>query len=62
MANKWETVKELKERTGFCRSTIMKFFDKPGISVRLGRTIRFNSDAVDEILVKMSDSDYEGNK
>ena len=46
---KYEKVKEAMERTGFSRNMLMKF-DKPGITIRVGRTIRFDCDALDAAL------------
>lgn len=48
---KWETVKQVMERTHLSRTSVMKF-DKPGITTRIGTTIRFDSDALDEALMK----------
>lgn len=60
---KWETVKECCERTGLCRNSVMKYFDTPGVAVRIGRSIRFDADAVDKIMTKMSNkAQSEGNE
>ncbi len=52
---KYQTVKELQERTGYCRAFIMKFFDKPGISYRVGRALRFDADAVDRVIAEQGE-------
>lgn len=48
---KWETVKQTMERTNLSRTSVMRF-DKPGITTRIGKTIRFDVDALDEALAK----------
>jgi hypothetical protein len=50
----WETVNQLRKRTSLSRNMVMRLFDKPGISVRIGRIIRFDSDGVDALLKEMS--------
>lgn len=52
----YQTVTQLKERTGYCRATIMKYFDVPGVSYRLGRAIRFDADAVDRIIEELANT------
>ena len=42
---KYLTYREACELFGICRNTMMKY-DRPGITVRLGRTIRFDKDAL----------------
>lgn len=37
------------KRTGYSRNTLMKF-DRHGITVRVGKAIRFDADALDEAL------------
>ena len=53
---RYETVKQAMERTGLCRTSIMKF-DRKGITVRIGKAIRFDVDALDEAL---ADGDKKG--
>lgn len=48
---KYEKVKEAMERTGLCRATLMKF-DRAGITYRIGRTIRFDSEALDKAIAE----------
>lgn len=45
----YETIKHAMKRTGYSRNTLMRF-DKPGITVRVGKAIRFDADALDEAL------------
>ena len=45
----YQTVKQLQERTGYCRATIMKYFDRDNISFRIGRAIRFEQDKIAEV-------------
>ena len=49
----YEKVKQAMERTGFSRNTLMKF-DRPGITVRVGKIIRFDSDAPDKAIAEQS--------
>ncbi|WP_026661682.1 hypothetical protein [Butyrivibrio proteoclasticus] len=51
---KYEKVKEAMERTGFSRNTLMKF-DRPGITIRVGRTVRFDCDALDKALAESTE-------
>ncbi|WP_026493075.1 hypothetical protein [Butyrivibrio sp. XPD2002] len=46
---KYETYKQAQERTGFCRSTLMKF-DRKGITIHVGRAVRFDAEALDKAL------------
>ena len=59
---KWETVKEVMERTSLYRNSVMTYLDKPGISVRIGRSIRFDADAVDKALLQINELNNEDDK
>ena len=41
--------KEACEKFGVCRNTLMKY-DRPGITIRIGRCVRFDEDALTEAL------------
>jgi hypothetical protein len=49
----YEKVKGATERTGYSRNFLMANFDKPGITIRIGRTIRFDADALDAAIEEM---------
>ncbi len=49
---KYETVKEAISRTGLCRTTLMQKFDREGITFRIGRTVRFDVDALDKAIAE----------
>ncbi len=51
---RYETVKQAMERTGYSRNSIMRF-DRKGITVRIGKAIRFDVDALDEALANESE-------
>lgn len=48
---KYETIKEAMARTRLSRTTLMKF-DKDGVTYRIGRTVRFDSDALDRAIAE----------
>ena len=52
---RYETVNQAKERTNLSRSSLMRF-DKPGITIRVGRAIRFDVDALDKALTEAQEA------
>ena len=47
----YETVKQAMNRTKLSRATLMKF-DKVGITFRVGRSVRFDSEALDKAIAE----------
>ncbi len=43
--------KEACEKFGVCRNTLMKY-DRPGITVRIGRCVRFDENALEQAILK----------
>lgn len=49
MQGKYLKYKEACEKLGVCRNTLMKY-DRLGITIRIGRCVRFDEDALMEAL------------
>ncbi|WP_022762617.1 helix-turn-helix transcriptional regulator [Butyrivibrio sp. AD3002] len=49
----YETVKEACKRTGLSRQTLKKFY-MDGVVFKIGRSIRFDSDALDKAIEEKS--------